>query len=150
MSPKSSMARGSAPHNVIVHVCSIWCSFASEVFPTVDIPLHLAVTDRKKLADCLCECVFARLKVALRRRRKGCQLWNTIDVCLQNLQEWVFPDSAKSRRVCADVDRLVCIFAMARGALWLQHNPSHKHAVAVLRLLPPHLGQSFLFAFSER
>lgn len=84
------MARGPAPHNVILHVCSIWCSFASEVFPIVDIPSYLAVTDRKKLADCLCECVFARLQVALRRRRKGCRLWNTIDVCLKNLLEWVF------------------------------------------------------------
>ena len=123
------------------------CSFWSNLITTGPVPVfgdrRVTKQVQRECTTLLCRSVFAKVLCQWRLPDFPHRLWSVLTKLQKLALDYMFPPDSKKCHVSPDVERLICMCAMAKGLLWLRYNSSHAHAKCVLRMLPDHVQAVF-------
>ena len=127
----------------ILTACSIWTQLVTDEAVGFSGDVGLTKHVQRECTALLCRSVFARVVCHWQRPDFPRRLWAALTKIQKLVLEYMFPSDSKKCHVSPDIERLMCLCAMAKGLLWLRYNYNKKHAVGVLRLLPDHVQDAF-------
>ena len=127
----------------ILTACSIWTQLVTDEAVGFSGDVGLTKHVQRECTALLCRSVLARVVCHWQRPDFPRRLWTALTKIQKLVLEYMFPSDSKKCHVSPDIERLMCLCAMAKGLLWLRYNYNKKHAVGVLRLLPDHVQDVF-------
>ena len=131
-----------SPSDIVWHCARRWLPVTTNKRLETAEP-RLSKFQQLSVGKLLTQSVFARLHVELLRDQPTACAWDLVNEMCIVLVSWLFPPHLKSRRCNNAVGLLLCLFLIAKGAIWLKRHYMTKIGQQVMRTLPGDLCHIF-------